>query len=268
MEPVDIAQPIVSLEPDPHWAAWLAEQINAGGARAIFVASTEQLVAAVDLWSPVLILIDTDTPGDWQGAIQRCKNRPHSQHIPVCAFDRQASAARLALARAAGADYTWSQEEIKEKLSNLVKRYLYPPVEYPVGWDEKLSDLARIGLIAFNRGEFFEQHEHLEAAWMAEPRPIRSLYQGILQVGLAFLQIQRGNWAGALKMLRRGLPRLRHLPPVCQGIRLASFRSAAAAIHNEITELGAERLAEFDQSRFPKLEFEEEDDVAALRMTG
>ena len=53
-------------------------------------------------------------------------------------------------------------------------------------------------------GELTEQ----ERAWMAESRPIRDLYQGVLQVGLAFLQIEQGNWAGALKMFRRGLPRL------------------------------------------------------------
>src|SRR5262249_20822635 len=36
----------------------------------------------------------------------------------------------------------------------------------------------------FNRGEFFECHETLEALWMAEAEPLRRLYQGILQVGV------------------------------------------------------------------------------------
>ncbi len=260
MEPIDVRQPIVSLEPTPSLATWLKAGIKAGGGRARVVATPAQLVAAVDQWLPVLILVDTDAPGDWQGAIQRCKNRPHSQHIPIYAFDSQDNAERLALAGAAGADDAWRQGEMEERLSDLVKRHLHPPIEYLAGWDDRLSDLARSGLIEFNEGEFFEQHEHLEAAWVAEQRPIRTLYQGILQVGLGFLQIQRGNWAAALKMFRRGLPRLRNLPPVCQGIQLAKFRAAAEAIHAEISELGAEHLAEFDQSRLPKLEFEEKDD--------
>jgi len=93
---------------------------------------------------------------------------------------------------------------------------------------------------------------------MPEARPIRELYQGILQVGVAFHQIQQGNWAGALKLFRRGLPRLRDLPPVCQGIAVGKFYAVAAAIHAEVTELGPARLAEFDQHRFPRLELVEQ----------
>ncbi|MCB0151707.1 MAG: hypothetical protein KDE01_29135, partial [Caldilineaceae bacterium] len=52
----------------------------------------------------------------------------------------------------------------------------------------------------------------------------------------------------------RGLPRLRTLPPVCQGVAIAPFRAAAEAIHWEVTELGPERLGEFDRSRFPRIE--------------
>ena len=79
------------------------------------------------------------------------------------------------------------------------------------------------------------------------------MYQGILQVGVAFYQIEEGNWAGALKLFRRGLPRLRTLPPVSQGVEIARFHAAAAAIHEEITELGPNHLDRFDRSRFPKI---------------
>ncbi len=131
------------------------------------------------------------------------------------------------------------------------------PSDYPVGWDEPLSAAAYQGVLEFNHGHYFEQHEFLEVAWRAELRPIRAFYQGVLQIGLAFFQIQRNNWVGALKMFRRGLPRLNTLPAVCQGVRVDQLCTAATAIHQEILELGPERLAEFDQSRFPKIEFVE-----------
>jgi len=121
-----------------------------------------------------------------------------------------------------------------ETLSEVVERYLNPPITYPEGWDSSLSALARRGIEEFNRGEYFEQHEWLEEAWIEETRPVREMYQGILQIGVAFLQIQRNNWAGAIKMFRRGLPRLRALPPICQGVNIASLRAAAEAIHREI----------------------------------
>lgn len=88
---------------------------------------------------------------------------------------------------------------------------------------------------------------------MAEPRPVREMYQGILQIGVAFLQIERDNWPGALKMFRRGLPRLRTLPPVCQGIDLAALRAASEAVHAELLALGPERMGEFDVGTLPKI---------------
>src|SRR5215204_5064695 len=49
------------------------------------------------------------------------------------------------------------------------------------------------GIAEFNRGEFFEQHETLEAAWIDEADPVRYLYQRILQIGVRFHHLSRGN---------------------------------------------------------------------------
>ena len=49
------------------------------------------------------------------------------------------------------------------------------------------------GIAQFNRGELFEQHETLELLWRAERRDVRHLYQGILQIGVAFHHLRRLN---------------------------------------------------------------------------
>ena len=67
------------------------------------------------------------------------------------------------------------------------------------------------------------------------------------------MQIERGNWAGAIKLLRRGLPRLRPLPPICQGLDIAAFRAAAESIHAELVALGPERIGEFNRDKLPKI---------------
>ena len=138
-------------------------------------------------------------------------------------------------------------------LPKVTAEAVQPPIRYVDGWDAPLPAKARDAVAEFNRGDFFEQHEYFEEAWRAESRPVRDLYQGILQVGVAFFQIEHDNWAGALKLFRRGLPRLRDLPPVCQGIDVAALRTAAAAIHREVTALGPARLHEFDRGKFPKI---------------
>jgi len=118
---------------------------------------------------------------------------------------------------------------------------------------DDLSPLVMKGIEEFNRGEFFEQHESLEAAWRAESRPVRELYQGILQVGVACYQIERGNLRGALKMFERGLRRLRQFTPECLGIDVSRLVAEAEHVRDEAQRLGSERLGELDRSRFPKI---------------
>ncbi len=120
---------------------------------------------------------------------------------------------------------------------------------------EPLPELVLKGLQEFNRGEYFEQHETLETAWRQEPRRVRELYQGILQVGVAFYQIERGNLPGASKMLDRGLRRLRRFAPGCMGVDVAGLVAGAERVRDEAERLGAERLSEFDRGLFPKIVF-------------
>ncbi|MBX3010963.1 MAG: DUF309 domain-containing protein [Caldilineaceae bacterium] len=247
---------VVCLEADLFFAVRLQDVITAQGGRAVITETPEAFVDAVDQHFPVLALLDLVTPGDWVLAIRRCKLRPQSRQIPLYAFGSHVETATLQQARAAGADHAWARSKLMDELAILVDSHLHPPVAYLTGWDDTLSALARQGLTEFNHGQYFEQHEHLEAAWLAEPRPIRAMYQGILQIGVAFLLIQRGNWMGAVKMFRRGLPRLRQLPPLSQGVNIAALRTASEAIHQEITTLGPNHLAEFDQRRFPQIEFQ------------
>ena len=247
------APAVVCLEPDLFFAARLDDVIRACGGQAQIVETPAEFVLAVDRFFPVLALLDLNTPGDWELAIRRCKLRPHTAQTPLIAFGSHVEVDTLRRARQAGADHAWARSKMMEELVAVVQRHVQPPVVPLDGWDAPLSDLARRGIEEFNAGEYFEQHEWLEKAWLAEPRPIRAMYQGILQIGVAFLQIERGNWAGAIKLLRRGLPRLRSLPPVCQGLDIAALRSAAEGVHAELVALGPERLGEFGRDKLPKI---------------
>lgn len=248
--------PVVALLPDLFFAPRFADVIRAQGGEPVLVETPDAFVAAIDGRFPVLAFLDLSAPGDWEGAIRRVKLRPHTRQVPIYAFGSHVDAETLKRARKAGADHAWARSRLIEELPAVVARHVSPPVVYPQGWDAPLSHEARRGLEEFNRGDYFEQHEHLEHAWMEETRPVREMYQGILQVGVALLQIERQNWAGAIKMFRRGLPRLRVLPEVCQGVHVGEFRRAAEAIHAEITALGPEGLPEFDRARFPRIRYD------------
>ena len=111
------------------------------------------------------------------------------------------------------------------------------------------------GIDQFNRGEYFEQHETLELLWRAERRDIRYLYQGILQVGVAFYQLRRLNHHGTVYLLTRGPRYLAPFAPRCQRVDVQALIDDAAAALREVERLGPTRLAEFDWSLAPKVRF-------------
>ena len=122
--------------------------------------------------------------------------------------------------------------------------------------DEPPPPLLLEGIAQFNRGEFFEQHETLELLWRAEPRDIRYLYQGILQIGVAFHHLRKLNHHGAVYMLTRGQRYLAPFAPACQRVDVQALLDAAAAALREVERLGASRLAEFDWNLVPKVRVE------------
>ncbi len=118
-----------------------------------------------------------------------------------------------------------------------------------------LPELALKGIEEFNRGEFYECHEYLEEAWMQEPRRVRFLYQGILQVGVGFFHLQNGNWRGATGLLRNGTARLKEFEPVTLGVDVARLVRECERCLKELEKLGRERVGEFDQTKVPKVQF-------------
>ena len=109
------------------------------------------------------------------------------------------------------------------------------------------------GIEQFNRGDYFEQHETLELLWRAEPRDVRRLYQGILQVGVAFHHLRRLNHHGTVYMLTRGSRYLAPFAPRCQSVDVEALLSDAATALREVERLGPDRLDEFDWRLAPRV---------------
>jgi len=112
--------------------------------------------------------------------------------------------------------------------------------------------LAGIG--EFNRGKFYECHDTLEDLWMAEPRPIRQLYQGILQIAVAFYHMRARRYRPVVTLLERGSAYLQPFAPACMDLDIAHLLAGAAYCLDEVKQLGPEGLADFDHSLIPKIE--------------
>jgi uncharacterized protein len=116
----------------------------------------------------------------------------------------------------------------------------------PADCEGPLHPMAIRGFQLFNQGQYWLAHEALEEAWRDELGQVRRLYQGILQAGVVYLHIQRGNWAGAMKVYHRSQRWLSPFPDTCRGIDLARLRADLDRAITEARRLGPEGLDLFD----------------------
>ncbi|MEX1143377.1 MAG: DUF309 domain-containing protein [Anaerolineales bacterium] len=127
------------------------------------------------------------------------------------------------------------------------------PEQLPGACRGQLHPMAVKGIELFDSGHYWEAHEALEAAWKDETGPQRYLYQGILQVGVVYLQIERNNFIGMAKMFERCQKWLRPWPNQCRGIDVAQLRADVAAAVAAAGQLGPGNLATFDRSLFRQI---------------
>ncbi len=107
------------------------------------------------------------------------------------------------------------------------------------------------GIAQFNRGDYFEQHETLELLWRGETREVRRLYQGILQIGVAFHHLRRLNHHGTVYMLTRGSMYLQPFRPQCQRVDVDRLLADAARALAFVNRLGPHGLSAFDWTLAP-----------------
>ena len=242
--------PILVLVADLLFATRIADVIRRQGGAPALAGTADEFRQGLERW-PALILLDLHAiPREaWESEVRRAKALPQSKLIPIYAFGSHVDTDTLKAARQAGCEHVWARSRFVEELPHVVASAIDPPVTYPEGWDDQPSPAFLQGVALFNAGEFYKQHDVFEKQWMEDPRPIRDLYQGILQIGVALHHVETGNYRGAVKMLRRGLPRLRTLPTVCQTLDVAALRHEGRAIHDMLVALGPEHLDQFDLER-------------------
>ena len=83
------------------------------------------------------------------------------------------------------------------------------------------------GVELFNAGEWYAAHDLFEELWHETADPERRSLQGILQVAVAQLHLQRGNRRGATILFGEALGRLKRPGTPDLGLDLASLCCAA-----------------------------------------
>jgi hypothetical protein len=118
------------------------------------------------------------------------------------------------------------------------------------------TDVLRLALDQFNRGEYFACHETLERLWLPAQPPVRAVYQGLIQIAAGLHHLARGNRPGATALLRRGVARLGPQPhPAPFGLDLPALVAAVTALTEQIDGTQNGPLA-FDPVNGPRISWE------------
>ncbi|QPC84441.1 DUF309 domain-containing protein [Phototrophicus methaneseepsis] len=197
-----------------------------------------------------LVLIDGNDDS-WASWATTPKTSPATRRIPIALISEDHE--QRAVSTLKGADIALAPQDLLKNPQRTIQQYArLPDSEWQALLDcecqQALPELAQQGVQKFNEGQYYKQHDLFEEQWMKTEGPVRDLYRAVLQVGIAYYQIERGNYRGALKMLQRSVQWLLVLPDTCQGIDIARLRAESFAVRAELERLGEARFKEFDSS--------------------
>lgn len=248
-----MTRPVIALTGAPDWVDDLKLLLSERSFALVEIDAAAGYVArlADDGAAMVLVPADHVEETDWRFWVTTPRASAATRRVPIVVVSADSVVREEALV--SGADVSLPPDELLTSLPELLAQLAR--VQDPAGrarlvaqCQEPLPPLARQGIEEFNASEYYRQHDLFEELWMAEEGPVRDLYRAILQVGVAYYQITRGNHRGALKMLLRSVQWLLLLPDVCQGVDVKQLREDAGRVRATLERTNAEDIESFDRS--------------------
>jgi hypothetical protein len=220
------------------------------------------LIDKISSIRPAMIIFDLGNVAiPWRDWLPLLKSAPATRRYPVICYGSHVDTDAIQAAQRRGADAVFARSRFIQDLPELIQQYAQLPDKDAIGVScgEELSPLALKGLALFNQGEYFKAHELLEEAWNEEQSAGRELYRAILQVAVAYLQIERGNYNGAVKMFWRLRQWIEPLPDRCRGVDVARLREDARYVYDELIALGKDGIGELDRVLLRAVSYKEGD---------
>jgi hypothetical protein len=242
------AKPTIVLSGDPAWADDVESALKALDFAPVRYDDRTGYVARLVEDGAALVLVDGER-ADWRSWVTTPKVSPATRKIPVVLVAGDARVRQEGLR--SGADVCLTPDEFLDGLPERVVELIRLPDPATLErlarqCRQELPPRARQAIEKFNAGEYYKQHDLFEEEWMAEEGPVRDLYQAILQLGIAYYQITRGNHRGAQKMVLRSIRWLSVLPDVCQAVNVEQLREDAFRVRAELARIDPADIGEFD----------------------
>lgn len=230
---------IICLVGQPAWAELVAQVAEQAGFEVTTLTEREGYVTTLTDSQAALVLVDGDVEG-WAWWPATAKASPATRRIPSVVVSQSAEVREAAPGH--GADFHLPPDMLGTELPIILRKHARlqgdtQRTALRTQCAEPLPPRAQQAIAQFNSGQYYKQHDLFEELWMEEEGPVRDLYRAILQVGVAYYQVQRGNRRGAYKMLLRSVQWLNILPDACQGVDVAALRDDVAALRAAIEGL-------------------------------
>lgn len=240
---------VLVFEDDVLFASRVEMGLRAKGFHPRFVTRVEELGEALNA-APVLILVNIGSRAvPWTRLVELVKERRPVPRPSVVGYGPHVDLELRQQALDVGCDAVVGRSAIAGNLGSLLDRYTWKPDLSAC--DAPLPAGIRKGIDQFNNRAFYRCHDSIELVWVDEPGDVRLMYQGLLQIAVAFYHVQKGNWRGMVKMMVRGKGKLLPFLPACQGIDLQSLLADVERCEVDLRELGADRMADFDPALLP-----------------
>ncbi len=97
-----------------------------------------------------------------------------------------------------------------------------------------VEEALELGMELWSQQRFFEAHECLEHVWHAASTADADLWQGVIQIAVAGVHLQRANPSGARALLQRASERLTPYPDGHHGIAVAAAVARCDALLGEL----------------------------------
>jgi predicted metal-dependent hydrolase len=98
------------------------------------------------------------------------------------------------------------------------------------------------GIEQFNREEFYDCHDTLEAIWMDAIATEKNFYQGILQIAVACYHLGNYNWRGTVTLLGEGIRRLSYFQPSHSEIDVSGLVSESYQLLQQLQQIEPDRV--------------------------
>lgn len=99
---------------------------------------------------------------------------------------------------------------------------------------QTVDEALELGMALWSQQRFFEAHECLEHVWHAAGTQDADLWQGVIQIAVAGVHLQRANPSGARSLLERASDRLAAYPDGHRGIAVTGALARCRALLAEL----------------------------------